>query len=273
MSDDGSEVAPETESSFSYSGLVLPVAVSVLLLSLVFFFSGGDAALELLSLALATATVAGKFIVLRGLHDEGFFDSPYKLAPLVVYMDVLFAFVAVFNFGVLHRIPRLGRRLARMQVDGERILARNPWMKKVTFVGVVAFVTFPLSGTGAIGGAIVGRLLGLPRLRTLVAIATGAVIGAFGMALLADVAGETLLRLKDGPVLPIGGGLVLAGLGWWLWRNDRRARRLRRIGPPPSRREATPPGRPAAPQDAAEREPAPTASRVRPSEIVRRPRR
>ena len=59
-------------------------------------------------------------------------------------------------------------------------------MRKVTFAGTVAFVMFPLSGTGAIGGALFSQILGMSKVRALLAILCGAVIGSFGLALLFD---------------------------------------------------------------------------------------
>lgn len=204
--------------------LILPFAVSVGAMILILVFAGADAAVEVLTTAIATATVLGKFVVLRGLHPEGFLDHPYKLALLVVYMDLMVAFIAVFNTGLLFKIPRLGRRIQGIQANGAAILQRNPWMSRVTFIGVVAFVMFPLSGTGAIGGALFGRLLGQSPARTLLAIAVGGALGGFGMAALAEVFGDQMAKLQGNPVLLIAGIGAVAAAGYWL---------LRRSGAPP----------------------------------------
>lgn len=212
-----------SEEHLSYSGLVLPVSSAILIVTLLLFFRGGEAAVEFLTTALATATVAGKFIVIRGIHDEGFFDSPYKLAVLVVYLDLIVALIAVYNIGIFYRIPKFGAKIRDMQRNGKRILARNPWMGKVTFFGIVAFVMFPLAGTGAIGGSIFGRLLGVSRSVTMTAIAIGSVLGAFLMALLADLFGATLERFRDNPVSLVGGLLAIGVAVWWLLRIANRA--------------------------------------------------
>ncbi|MCA9323019.1 MAG: small multi-drug export protein [Planctomycetes bacterium] len=217
-SGDGGEAPGGPEPRGSLVALLLPLVVSILLLTLIFFFLGGDVALEVGAVSLATVTVAGKFIVLRGLADSGFFDSPYKLVPLIVYLDIFVATIAVYNMGLLYRIPRFGDKLRALQRAGVQILSRNPWMRKVTFFGIVAFVMFPLSGTGAIGGAFFGRLLGLSRLRTMVGIAIGAVCGGFAMAALASGFGEALNNIQGNPVFVVGGVLVVGGIGYWLWR-------------------------------------------------------
>ncbi len=202
----------------SLMALLVPLAASILILTLFFFFLGGDVALEIFTTALVTATIAGKFIVVRGLAQQGFFDSPFKLVPLIVYLDLAVALVAVYNMGFLYRLPRLGAKLESLQTAGCRILARNPWMRKVTFLGIVGFVMFPLSGTGAIGGAFFGRLLGLSRRRTMVGIAIGSVLGGGGMALLAGISGDALKNLEGNPVLLGGGAIAVGGILYWLMR-------------------------------------------------------
>ena len=198
--------------------LLVPFAVSVAALTIVLVLAGADAAVEVLTTAVATATVLGKFVVLRGLHLEGFLDHPYKLALLVVYLDVMVAFIAVFNTGLLFKIPRFGRRIQSIQDHGATILLANPWLGRVTFLGVVAFVMFPLSGTGAIGGALFGRLLGQSPLRTLFAIAVGGALGSFGMAALAKYFGDQMADLQGSPVLMIVGILATLGAGYWLFK-------------------------------------------------------
>ena len=202
----------------SYGALVLPVATSILLLTLFFFFAGPDAALELFATAVATATVAGKFAVVWGLKDAGLLDSPYKVAILIVYLDLMTASIAVYNISILYRLPRFGDKILALQKNGSQILERNPWMRKVTFAGIIAFVMFPLSGTGAIGGALFGQLLGLSRTRTMVGIGIGAVVGSFAMAWLAIAFGDFMSGLQGNPAFLIGGVLVIAAVGTWLYR-------------------------------------------------------
>ncbi len=210
----------------SHAAVILPIAISVAALTVILILAGADAAVEVLTTAIATGTLLGKFVVLRGIHPEGFLDSPYKLAVLVLYMDLMVAFIAVYNVQLLHRLPFIGVRLARIQQNGVDILRRNPWMGKATFAGVVAFVTFPLSGTGAIGGALFGRLLGQSLVGTMIAIGVGSVIGGFGMAALTEYFGDQLKNLQDNPLLLVGGVLAVMGVLYWLFtRANHRADR------------------------------------------------
>jgi len=79
-------------------------------------------------------------------------------------------------------------------------------------------VMFPLSGTGAIGAAFFGRLLGLSRRRIMIGIAIGSVLGGSGMAFLAGVSGDALKNLQGNPVLLGGGAVAVGGIVYWLMR-------------------------------------------------------
>ncbi len=210
------------EGAGSPAALILPLALSTLILTLCFFFVGGDAAVELFGLSVLTATVLGKFAVLHGLSGSGLFDSPFRVALLIIYLDLMIGTIAVFNIRVLYRIPKFGKKIEGLQKSGVDILKRNPWMRKATFAGVVAFVMFPLSGTGAIGGSLFGRLLGMSRVRTLLGIGLGSVLGSFGMAGLAAAFGTQMEALQSSGALGYGGVAVVAAALFWLYRRSKK---------------------------------------------------
>ncbi len=212
----------EPEGKGSLAAVILPLALSILILTLCFFFVGDEAAIELFGLSILTATVLGKFAVLRGLNESGLFDSPYRVALLIIYLDLMIGTIAVFNIRVLYLLPKFGNKIKGLQSTGVEILERNPWMRKATFAGVVAFVMFPLSGTGAIGGSLFGRLLGMSRVVTLLGIGLGSVLGSFGMAALAAAFGTQLAWLQSSGILGYG-GIVFVGLAiYWLYRRSKR---------------------------------------------------
>ncbi|MAG57071.1 MAG: hypothetical protein CMJ83_12330 [Planctomycetes bacterium] len=192
--------------------LILPVVTGIVLWLMIFLFESHDAAFEVLVKGLVTGVLAGKFGVLLPDKD-GFLSTPYHMAVLIVYLDLTFGFISVFNVGVLFRIPGFGKKLQNLAGFGQLMLRRNPWMRKATFAGTVAFVMFPFSGTGAIGGALFGQLLGMTRRRTMLAIFVGAVIGSFGLASLANLLPA---GLADSPVFKIGGLVFIIVLVGWL---------------------------------------------------------
>lgn len=205
-SDAQSIPAPEAAVPVSLAALILPLVTTITVVLLIFLFVGHDAAAEVLVKAVAIATVAGKFAVLLDTPD-GFLRTPYHMAAMITYMDLLFGFICVFNVGVLFRIRGFGQKLQDLQGFCKLMLRKNPWMRKATFAGTMAFVMFPLSGTGAIGGSLFSQILGMSRARALLAILCGALLGSFGLAYLAD----TVLPddVQDSWLFKIGGLLFI----------------------------------------------------------------
>lgn len=163
--------------------LLGPIAVSAAILVTIGLLFGWGLAGRIAGAAVAIFTVAGKFAVLA---SESFGFTPYEIAALIAYMDLTIGTILVLNLPAVYRIPRVGPMLEDLAEHGHYMLEQRPWLARVTFFGVILFVMFPLSGTGAIGGSIFGRLLGLARRKTLIAIACGAVVGSFTMAFFAD---------------------------------------------------------------------------------------
>ncbi len=213
---------------------LLPVAVAIALLILAGAFRGPAFAGMLVGKAILIFTVLGKFIVPLGAGGTGTIPdlSVWELAALVAYMDVSIATVLVYSLPRLYRVGRIGATLEDLAEHGLYLLERQRWLARVTMVGVIAFVMFPLTGTGAIGGSIFGRLLGLSARRTLVAIATGAMLGSFGMAVFAErvasiftdeVRGSWQFKVTGAAIL----GLMFAAV-WWRGRRVTQQLRARR---------------------------------------------
>jgi len=205
-----------------WSTLAAPVLVSGVLLAVVAALWGGAVAQSLMLRALAAFFVFGKFAILEpttALSSEALFS-------LIVYMDLMVAVFISFHMAGLFRLPLLGPRLAALVSDGEFMLAAQPWMRRMTFVGLVCFVMVPLAATGSIGGAIFGRLLGLPRRTTFFGVTLGSVLGCGVMYF-----GAELIRAHVSPDDPwlLGGGIALILAVLWLL-NARYRRAKRRAG-------------------------------------------
>lgn len=211
----GDHVAPMARPTHGLLLLLLPILLTAGGIGLVGVFVSGEAARELGALALITATVAGKFGTLLYVPD-GLLSTPWHMAVLIVYLDVLMAFVAVWHFESLEHLPWLGPRMIKLRAFGQQVLVRNPWMRKAAFAGVVLFVTFPLSGTGAIGGSFFGQLVGMRKLRTLAAIAVGSIMGSCAMAALTgwilthhpDLADSWTVRIGGVAFLVVAAGIL-----------------------------------------------------------------
>ena len=172
---------------------------------------GWAAAVKLVTTATFSFFAAGKFIILGGgieqLENRDFYSSEQLLA-LVFSMDVMTVCFLVFHLGFLFRLPKMGTKLQAVADNGHIILEAHPWMRRMTFVGLVIFVAVPLAMTGSVGGSILGRLLGMSRLATFLGVMLGNVIGGSAMYFGAGVL-RNILK-KDDPMLLIGGIIVMA---------------------------------------------------------------
>ena len=164
-----------------WATLVGPFLLSLLILVTVWQSSGSAFVWRLLTTAVATLFFFGKFVILGG--TEGGHESIHsfltteQLFVMVLYMDLVTACVLTFHLGFAFKLSVIGPKLEAVVQDGQFIMQSNPWMKRVTFVGLVVFVMFPLATTGSVGASIFGRLLGMSRPLTLVGIILGSILG------------------------------------------------------------------------------------------------
>lgn len=211
---------------------LLPIGLTIAIFALVWISHGLATVEKLFALMAATFLGLGKFavfadVIVQALGDyarpwfgmsaeELFADLtgvvglrpgdagvPYVLAGLVTYMDLCSSLVVCYNLDVLFRTPWLGDKLRAMQRASGEIMLAFPSLARASFIGTILFVGFPVTGTGAVGGALLGQLLGFSRLRTITAIAIGAVLGTFGMAAGAHLLGDQLQVLLKNPAIGI----------------------------------------------------------------------
>jgi len=209
------------------AALFAPIAIAVGVPLFIGVFFGFDAVRRFIGNAALSSLILGKFVIARGISDGGY--SAYQYALLVIYLDMLVAFFLTFNLDYAYRIPYFGRRLEALQDHGREVVAERPWVRKVTFLGVILFVMFPLTGTGAVGGSLFGRLLGLARLRILIGIFIGSLIGCLGMALLTDEIARLLPdEVRNSLWFEIIGLSVLVLLVFYLWLRSQKIERDRR---------------------------------------------
>jgi uncharacterized membrane protein len=158
------------------------------------------------SLAAGTFVGGGKLVILAGAVEEAPVGH-WPLAALVVYIDLASAMIVMGGMHHLYKLPALGRRLAAARASGERLLARNPWMRHATWLSLAAFVAVPFNGTGALVGAVIGRLMGLSRVAIVTATGVGSFVGSTILALVSEYWAERIDALAERPLL---GLLVVA---------------------------------------------------------------
>ncbi len=199
--------------------LVGPFALTAAILVLLWGAYGWEYMARLVSTAVVTFFFFGRFIIVLG-QTTGEADgmrllfSPQQLALMVFYMDLMVATLLTCHLRFLFRLPALGWRLRELINDGRFILEAHPWMGKVTFLGIVAFVTFPLAATGSVGGSIFGRLLGMTRIATFLGVVLGSIIGCGVMYVGAEIINEHVYKgeQEQNPWLFWGGVAFVAAL-------------------------------------------------------------
>lgn len=197
-----------------WATLIGPFAVTGAILVVLGIFAGGAFVRRLVGTGFATGFLLGRFVILGGddpdIREAQRFFSRLELTIMVIYLDMMTACVLAFHSGFLFKLPWVGKRLAGLVEDGQFILQLNPWMRRATFAGLVAFVMFPLAATGSVGGSIFGRLLGLSRGLTFTAVMVGSLLGSaavyFGAGLIAPYID------RDNPLLLLGGAAVIVGI-------------------------------------------------------------
>jgi len=211
--------------------LTPPVLTGVILFTL-WTAKGWDFMIQLAVAAVVTFFFFGRFVILLGPApvppataepvEEGKVEvflhtlSSFELFMMVLYMDLMVALLLSCHTRMLFRLPLLGGKMRDLINDGKFILQENPWMRKATVIGIIAFVTFPLAATGSIGGSIFGRLLGMSRLGTFICVVIGATLGCGLMYLGAGFINQYLP--KDDPFVTISGILVVAAFIYLLNR-------------------------------------------------------
>ncbi len=134
-------------------------------------------------------------------------DYPWWLITLVIFLlDVAVSLFVVWNFDLALKIPLVGRLLESGMTIGRNYTENQPWLRRFSTIGLTLFVFFPLQGTGAMNGSILGRLLGLNGARVFGCVCVGSITSSLVFALGADV---LLDVYRHDPTLGIG---ILVGI-------------------------------------------------------------
>ena len=201
--------------------LSLPVWASLVALAFAAGWGGLAFAKKLIVATIASAA-AGRFVIWSGTSsDEIPGLSAWQLALLVLCLDAAWAVVLTWHAGVLFQVPWFGSRLRDAVREGRLLLKNNRWMRRMTVIAVLVFVMIPISSTGSIGGSLLGRLLGLPRRATLLAVIAGSVLGCAVMLAFAEALAPWFQNVS--PAMRYGGIAMVVLCGLVLSRRYRRS--------------------------------------------------
>ena len=165
-----------------------------------------------LFIAVASFVGGGKFAILAGMVGNAPLGV-WPLAHVVILGDIVTMLVLMANMHLLYRAPWVGRKLAQAHEASHYVLKANPWMRRLAWFGLAIFIAVPFQGTGAVGGTILARLLGMSQLAILTAIPIGSVLGCYPIALLGMYGqAEGLKKIADNPLIALAFFAVLVAV-------------------------------------------------------------
>lgn len=171
-------------------------------------------------------TVPGKYVVFAGL-TPGAPLGPWGLCVVGLLADTWLALGLATLLAPLRKLRGIGPWLLRAHQRAAEALDAYPRLRRAAFWGVTLFVFLPLPGTGAVGGTFAGQLLGLSRIKTVLAIALGSALTLAAFAALAQFVGARAEQILANPWVAIVSGVVLVAVVWIAYRRTKLVLRQR----------------------------------------------
>jgi len=201
------------EARVLFWGNLVLAASAACFLAYVFASSGTAGLAEMATTGGLSFIFFGKLVIFWGLKEGSM--PVWSLAVMTFLIDMVLASALATGLRGLEHAPLIGGWLHNSRARAKEVLLEYPGLRRMAFFGVVSFVLLPLAGTGAITGSIVARLIGLPRLSGILAIALASGWSALAFALLAYFLGEQGQKLVEnlGAIVTENPSLVLIGIG------------------------------------------------------------
>jgi len=178
-----------------------PPLLGAFALGLIFLVEGQRAMYEVGGAGLASLLGAGTTVIFgkAALGDEifNFSLTSWHLAYIVMFVNAVSAYWYAYNVDVLEKLWWIGPRMKQARRNAVSVLQERPWIRRWAVVGVGAFVVTPLPGSGALGGALMGRIMGVTRWATFVSVSIAGVIVSCAYALLANELKEVLDKMQE----------------------------------------------------------------------------
>ncbi len=86
--------------------------------------------------------------------------NPVLIIGFIVFLEADISLFIAWNFDVLKDTPLIGKVLMKYETRAKRFIKKKR-LESVEIMGLIAFVLIPFHGTGAVGGTIIGRILGM----------------------------------------------------------------------------------------------------------------
>jgi len=137
--------------------------------------------------------------------------DPWLVAFSIAYIDIMVGLFLVWNFDLAKKIPLIGTFIRRLEAKGSEILVTKPWIDRLAFGGIVLFVMVPFQGSGAVGGTIVGKMLGMNPYKIWAAVILGAIVGCVVIAFASTLAIGFLAGVDIFLIIVAVGSIVIIG--------------------------------------------------------------
>jgi uncharacterized membrane protein len=133
----------------------------------------------------------GKESVIPGAIGLGY--PPWIICCGVILMDILSCAFISLNFDLLEKVPFVRDLIHKFMNNADKIRKRNPWVEKLSYLGLLIFMYIPLQGSGASTTTILGKLLGVKTWMTFSIVMIGSILSTLsievGMQLFIDLWG------------------------------------------------------------------------------------
>ena len=181
--------------------LLFPPLAGAAALAIVWLAAGERVMYEVGGAGLASLLGAGTTVIFGKavIGDKAFEFSlgTWDLAFIVMFVNCASSFFYAYNVDLLQKLPKIGPALRHARRNATVMLKQRPWIRRWATVGVGLFVLTPLPGSGALGGAIVGRIIGVTRFATFVSVSMAGIAVSAGYALLAEELKQLLDTLES----------------------------------------------------------------------------
>ncbi len=141
----------------------------------------------------------------------------YTICAIFTFIDIISCLFLLWNFEILLSIPFIGPRLIRLMHKGREFLSKHEWLERLYLVGLAVFVFFPLQGTGAVSGTVIGKMAGMPPIEIFCAISIGSTLHSLIIGLSAYALNKYLGLNLWYMVVFILGVIVLISVVTYLW--------------------------------------------------------
>lgn len=164
--------------------LLGPIAASALIWFGFYLFAEDERyAWDMLTAAGASLFGLGTTVVFgKAVLAEHLLLTTWDLAFVVMYVNAVSGWWYAYNLDLGQRLPGIGPYLARARANAVATLRARPWIRRFSTIGVGFFVLTPLPGSGALGGCIMGRIIGISKFASFMAVSCAGVIVCYAYA-------------------------------------------------------------------------------------------